>query len=244
MKVACLATIPRREKSLAQVLTRLRPQVDRLYVYCNGYQDLPPSVRELADDHATSQLHGDRGDAGKMFWLDRVPADAYYLSCDDDIRYPENYVAVLVAACQAYRSRIAVGVHGGRVLTPITSYYRCRKMRHTFAGFEQDAWVNLLGTGTLCFRPGAVGIQPKDFPNGFMADVWFAVHCQRAGIPMLSIARPKGWLGDLPCGSRVDSLHARHHRDDRVQTQIMQTINRWQVHRPPNAPEIPAARGG
>ena len=108
---ASLASIPARRDSLRRVVESLLPQVDRLGVYLNGYGDVPEFLADDRIDVARSEDHGDLGDAGKMFWAAEPGVD-YHLACDDDILYPADYVARMVAEVDRYGRRALVGCHG------------------------------------------------------------------------------------------------------------------------------------
>ena len=122
---ASLASIPERERSLRQTVASLLPQIDRLGVYLNGYGSVPDFLHDPRIDVARSQEHGDRGDAGKMFWTDAGDFD-YYLACDDDIIYPPDYAERMVAAIEQYGRRALVGCHGALLRHNPEDYYGSR----------------------------------------------------------------------------------------------------------------------
>ncbi|MDP3908840.1 MAG: glycosyltransferase family A protein, partial [Gemmatimonadales bacterium] len=68
--VACMATIPGRVDILPGVVASLVDQVDMLCVYLNGPDDVPECLQRPDVVVVRSQEHGDRGDAGKFWWID------------------------------------------------------------------------------------------------------------------------------------------------------------------------------
>ena len=119
---ASLASIPERERSLQQTVASLLPQVDRLGVYLNGYDSVPDFLHDPRIDVARSEETGDRGDAGKFFWSDAGDFD-YHLACDDDLLYPPDFAATMVAACDRHGRRALVGLHGALMREKPAGYY-------------------------------------------------------------------------------------------------------------------------
>lgn len=223
---ASLASIPERERPLRAVLEALRPQVDALRVYLNNYRIVPSWVRKIADDVATSQQHGDRGDAGKFFWCEQ--AKGIQLTVDDDIAYPRFYALSMAEAVEFYERRAAVGVHGVRLREPMVSYYADRTALHFTHALDEDEPVHLVGTGCLAYHADALEVQREHFELPNMADVWFGLQCQRQGVPVRAVQRPEGWLRPLP--STGPAIYDRYRRDDQAQTQAVRRRWPWRLH--------------
>ena len=108
---ATVASVPGRQAQLAAVVAAIAPQVDVLHVYLNGYDAVPdflqgnPAVRV-----ARSQDWGDVRDNGKFYFLNE--AGSYYVTLDDDLAYPADYVRTLLLAIEKYGRQAVVGVHG------------------------------------------------------------------------------------------------------------------------------------
>jgi hypothetical protein len=187
-----VASVPERERGLATVVEALYPQADVLAVYLNGYRRIPKFLHRPGILVAQSRLDGDRGDAGKFFWSDRVRG--YHLTCDDDVLYPPNYVSSLVEGIEAYGLRAVVGFHGVVLNDTITDYHRSRTLRPYYRELGGDTPVHLLGTGVCGYHTSAITVQPSDFPLRNMADVWFALLGQRQEVPFLCLGHRAGWL--------------------------------------------------
>jgi len=195
-RVACLATIPQREQSLARTLGSLRKQVDALYVYLNGYARVPPIVKRLCAGYARSQRYGDRGDAGKFFWTDKLK-NVLYLSCDDDFLYHDGYVAHLVRAAQRHRLRCPVSLHGVILSNRLRRGRNVNWLREGRAKLLQvidtvpvDTRVHLVGTGVLCYHTDSLRLTPRSFPTPNVADIWFAKACRDQRIARYVVAHP------------------------------------------------------
>ncbi|WP_298234194.1 FkbM family methyltransferase [uncultured Azohydromonas sp.] len=198
--VAGMATVPGSEVALRAAVSSLLPQVDRLYLYLNGYQAVPAFVRH--NPKITAQLDPDGrrwGDAGK-FWGLAQCSDAIYLSCDDDILYPADYVQRLVAELAQDGGRSVVGVHGVLMLQPFDGYYLpgARSVLHFEQRLMRRRRVHLLATNSLAFHTATVSIRIEDFERPNMADLWLARYLHRKDIAAVAVSRPTKWLCSLP----------------------------------------------
>lgn len=191
LTLAALATIPRRVELLEQTLASLRPQVDRLHVYLNGYDldKVPACVHEYADAFAFSATN--EGAERKFWWADKH--DGIYLSCDDDIVYPDNYVATMTAA---------LAEHGGIVTAHGRTYLgRPETVHNVVPGsigiyhrrIDNGHPVNHGGTGVMCWDTREVSM-PTAWPLKNIADMQVAVWAQLEGVPMWLIAHQANWL--------------------------------------------------
>lgn len=201
---AGVASIPQRAASLRAVVDALSPQVDVLHVYLNGYESMPTFLRgrpghiRVVRSQDVAPTH-DARDNGKFFFLSEdVPVEgAYYLSVDDDIAYPPDYVATLVARVEQYQRRAIVGVHGITLADPLVDYFVNRTVHHFAAGLAADRSVNLLGTGTVAFHRSTLDLSYADFGEPGMADLWLGIAAKTQGVPMRCIARAARWLQPL-----------------------------------------------
>jgi FkbM family methyltransferase len=233
---ATLASIPSRVRPLESVVASLLPQVDELRVYLNGYASVPAFLEQERIVVARSGEHGDRGDAGKFFWAGQL--EGYHLLCDDDIRYPQDYVRELVAGIERHGRRAVVGFHGATLREQMVDYYRSRKLLHFSQALTVDTPVHVLGTGLAGYYTSAITVRPEDFLAPNMADVWFALLGQRQEVPFLCLHRGAGWLAELP-GCRADSIYVR--ADGREPTRVARTNGRWRLHSgaPPALVRVP-----
>ncbi|MBQ2262368.1 MAG: glycosyltransferase [Loktanella sp.] len=86
---AHLATFPARAGILMQTVQSILPQVDKLCICLNQYEDVPTP---LAQEPKIETLIPDRDlkDAGKFAF--EAAADDFVFTIDDDILYPPDYV--------------------------------------------------------------------------------------------------------------------------------------------------------
>jgi len=190
---ACLASIPGRTESLRGTVDSLLGQVDRVSVYLNGYEDVPAFLENERIDVARSQDHGDRGDAGKMFWTGAGDFD-YYISCDDDLVYPPDFAERMVAAVDEYHRSALVGCHGVLLKADPTDYYRSRaKLYHNGGEVVGAHSVHVVATSSLCWHR-SIPVRPQLFKHPNMADMWISAWANERGIPRIVIPHEAGWL--------------------------------------------------
>lgn len=194
--VAGMATVAGNEIALRATVMSLLPQVDCLYVYLNGFTEAPgfiadhPKIRHFIDTDGSRY-----GDAGKFWGLDQVE-DAVYITCDDDIIYPDDFVARSVGELAQLRGQAVVGVHGAIILQPSKGYYRDRgrAVLHFERAFMRRRRVHVVATNACVFHSHTVKMQLSDFRHRNMADTWLAEYLNREGIPSYIVPRKERWL--------------------------------------------------
>jgi hypothetical protein len=235
--IACFASIAPRRHQLVRAVESILPQVDRVFIYLNGWSEPWPGLWPYADkiDWTFSRVSGWRGSEAKFWWSDAAKlrqleledVDAY-LCCDDDILYPDDYVTRMREAMARHPGDM-IGVHGAQIREPVTNYHQCLELR---AGFQQplhrDTQVHLLGTGTVAFEPalwrGLLGLETFYVPN--MADLWLALAVRQAGRKLWAVARPAKWLRALPTQGYSVSA-AKSQGRDLAETELVQMHCPW-----------------
>jgi hypothetical protein len=223
---ASLASIPRRRRMLQKVVESLLPQVDRLNVFLNHYQDVPLFLDEPRITVARSQDHGDHRDRGKFFFLGQV--SGYHFLVDDDIYYPPDYVAYGLAKLRQYDSAVVIGYHG-RVLPPTVNRYFDATGGRVIVFWKPlrvDEPVHILGSGTVAYHSSALQLAFRDFATTGMSDVWLAIRAQEQQVPMIAIARPQPFLRPIP-GCEEGSLFEEYRNADEQQTSLVRAQEPW-----------------
>lgn len=191
--IAGIASIPKREALLRNTIEALAPQVDHIVVYLNNYSDTPSW---LNGDNLTvkkSQEFGDLRDNGKFFGLSLIDQPAYYLTCDDDLSYPSDYVYRMIERVRHYRHSAVVGVHGVIYAKHPTSFFS-RTSVHFAQALTHDLPVSAVGTGTAAFHTSTISPDVEDLGAGGMADLKLGALLKGAQIPSIAVSRPPGWL--------------------------------------------------
>lgn len=215
--LAALATIPGRARYLRRVLFSLRPQVDRLCVYLNGYGNVPEAVAELADEHVVDGEN--RGAERKFHWSERHRG--LYFSCDDDLVYPPDYVARMLAEVERWNGDAIVTLHGrsydGR---PTHISHVVPDSIGVFTNrLREGRWVNHGGTGVMAWDSRRVRI-PSEWHSHNLADMQVSAWAQRNQVPIWLAARERNWVRSLlpldPDGIYSSSRREGHERRNKI----------------------------
>lgn len=242
--VATIATLSSREKQLEATVASLLPQVDVLCAYLNGHRKVPDCLRVPKVAHAVlSSEFGWRGAEAKMVFWDRSEwkAPPYWentdvaLLCDDDIVYPEDYVARMVEqlADDSVRPGPKVVCVHGSVIHPLFGRWSTdHSVLHFADELSRPALVHVPGTGTTAFRVGDVEVDLRSQQEwSHCVDLCFAKALRLAETHVVAVARPQGWLRSQVVRSGTVIYNSRSRiGNDLVETSIVKSIE-W-----PNLP--------
>lgn len=218
-----LASMPGREKTLAQVLRCISPQVDEVFVYLNDMATVPLECA-AAPDNVHFFTGPDLGDRGKFMFVENFTG--YYITVDDDILYPEYYVASLIDGIERHHRRAIVGWHGSIIEDDIQRYYRSKSRRIlSFSrAVDKDTPVHILGTGTTGFHTDTIGINHSEFIYPNMADVFLALAARRLDVPMVVLAHQADEAIPLDTADSISTVSLGDQTSDRAQRLDMSEI--------------------
>jgi len=199
--VACIASYPPRKKMLRKAVECLIDQVDQICVFLNGYTEIPDFILEASAQGKLTYLISSENNlraAGKFKWMDRP---GYFLLCDDDIIYPDNYAATL-------RSEIDRLGRGDAVIGAMSAILKKDEagntVRHSYTAFSSEnktpKRVHLLGTGVMAFHSEA-GHRldlSRLLAEPIYNDEIFAVEAREKGLQLWHITCPRRWLKPNP----------------------------------------------
>jgi len=217
-KICQVASIPEREEMLRVMVASILPQVDRLNVMLNGYNQVPSW---LADSKITyTLLDNSTGDAAKFYGVERLKG--YIFTCDDDILYPVDYIDRLTEAIERHYRRAIIAFHGRTMLPkPVRSYYRDRyEAFHYLFGLDYDAKVSTVGTGVMGFHSSTIRLKYADFRLPNMADIWIAKFAKEHGVPLVVARHGAMWLRSLDAEGKMPSIWGDHCNDDSEMTKL------------------------
>lgn len=197
--VALMATIPERKNTLPRVIESLYGQVDRLVVWANGYDDVPPPCRE---PWIYTYLGKDMAALGKLAPLFRendvglVEMGDVVLTVDDDILYPRDYAARMRANVAALGGIVAV--HGTAYELPARKLLGPRTVWPFTGACDEARPVHVVGTGTAAFQVSPpLPFVAEDFSSPYLVDLGLSAQCERRGVQRHVVARREGWLKPL-----------------------------------------------
>jgi len=222
-RIGGLATMPSRMRSFSAVIENILPQLDRLYVFFDKYDEVPSAFanREKIVALSPSQFGAYRT-CGKFLGMELFGAPCLYFCFDDDILYPPNYVEVLTRALYRHHFRAIVGLQASLYAPPHLSYRRDRMILHFGRANLFDHGVDELGTGTIGLCTANMTFHPRDWPYWDMADLMLAIEAVKQEVPKIAIRRPDGFLKPLE-ENQEDSLYLRLLKDDTRQSAIMRS---------------------
>ena len=150
-RIGSMATMPSRAEGFARVLPAVARQVDRLYLYLDGFPRVPDAVRALPNVvPLLAQEHGDLHAAGRFLPLNWLNRRSVFVVFDDDIVYPPTYVAAIVEGLAAFAGRALVAYHGNVFRPPFQSYVKDRHCYHFAAALERRPFPRRPGCRCSC----------------------------------------------------------------------------------------------
>lgn len=197
--LAALATVPGREAALAECLASLRPQVDLLKVVCHDTTEPPPVVRDLADEWLCEP--DSRGSAAKLHWA--RSHTGLYLGCDDDLRYPPDYVAVMDRWVKRWKGRALVTCHG-RILAKRSRSFTDVLAAHAPRQRTPGRWLNYPGGCAMAFDTRLN--VPDRVPGKNLEEAWLAVWAHEHFIPIWLVPHGPDFLAYLLNGKNLPTI--------------------------------------
>jgi hypothetical protein len=232
MITASLSTVAWRRSALERMLPTILPQVDRLNVFLQGYTQAPDCLRDRKITIADGRDHPDwlaLKSTAKLFWAaEGLVADGVHLTVDDDILYPPDYAATLAARIDYYDRKAVVGYHGAIW----DGSFRDRQVLHFEKALSHDTPVHTLGTGTTAWHTSSLKLTELGDWDG--VDWTVAIAAQKQRLPMMCLARPAGYLKQLPEGDDPRSCAALDSYPQRM-LEAYRSHPNWELHAPPPA---------
>lgn len=231
-----IASVPYRERNLKLTIDSLINQVDDIGVYLDNYESVP---NFLDNDRITiirsQDYNRDLGDSGKFLWVENH--HGYYFTADDDLIYPNDYIARTIDKIKFYKNKAVVGWHGGLLKTPFKDYYNAetRRVFSFSAPRPYDTPVHVLGTGCLGFNTTTIKIGINDFVQPNMADIWFAKRAQEDGVAFVVMEHKKGEIVESELSQEI-SINQNCIKDidtksntKKIQNNVCKEIS-WKIH--------------
>jgi len=220
-----IATRKGREKSLIQAVESLLGQADVINIYFN-YD--PEKKIQLSDEvNAVYAPIGDLGARGKFYFARHE--EGYYLTCDDDIKYPKGYVRHLIERIDYYDRRAIVGLHATKFQPKrrLKSYWNEKQLiRYFFDQVNRDEYTTMLGTGTQGHHLNTIRVKDSDLKYDFCVDPQFMQLTDSRELPHITVCRPHAWAIQIPGSQDSDSIWIKHKKDDSIQTRILNMAKR------------------
>lgn len=215
MIVCGIATLKEREDSFRRAIDSIYGQVDKVIACLNYYSEIP----KWAWDYPKMECWLGSNIAGASGKYLRVSqCKGYYLSIDDDLEYPSNWVEFILKGIDKYHC--IVTTHGKRYdNTPTTSYRRDLTTNiRCLGGLLSDTEVHVGGTGAMGFHTDDFKLHIFDFKYPNKVDVEVAREAHRQGVKIMCLAHRSDMLKYMkPEGGTIWQKEV----DDTIQTAIV-----------------------
>ena len=206
--------------SLIKSLTSIYNQCDEINVCLNDYKgSIPdflysPKINLINTDNS-------KGDAFKFLKLET--SNGYFLTIDDDIIYPTNYVDFMISKCKENNNKKIITLHGRNFSRfPISSYYNSTsEVFHFSKEVKKDTIVQFGGTGVMCFHTSLLKKSINDFLYPNMADVWIGKFAKENKIDIICAAHNSEFLTYTP---QKTTIYNSELNNDTIQTKIVNTM--------------------
>ena len=208
-----LASYPARESGMLAVVAALSPQCDEMHVALNEYEGealerVLGKLSKYPNVHAKAYVgEEDLGCQNKFRAVDLCGPDDYFLTVDDDLLYPCNYVDTAIDSIDRIGKESFVSFHGSRL------------KRSGSAGVEKqvilfgdtchvDTRTHLAGTGAGICVPGKIGLSFDVFnkPKNTGDDELLAIWARDNSVKLFVAAHPKTWITVNRTVEKVDGL--------------------------------------
>jgi hypothetical protein len=234
MITASMSTIAWREPSLEQAVASILPQVDWLNVFLQGYDRVPEFLHTSSKIFVVRDISAPEsarlGASAKFHWLwQGAVAEGYHFAVDDDIEYPADYVRRCIDKIEALNRRAIVGFHGAIYKPIVRKYFRDRELWRFDKACDADRFVHMLGTGTSAMHTSALRLTRGDFTAANSCDLFLAIAAQRQQVPMLCMARPRGYLRALTTAYDPRAASAAPDYAQRM-VELHNSIPEWRVY--------------
>jgi hypothetical protein len=211
----------KRNDGLEKVINSVIEDCDKINVALNSYEG---EIPKFLFDNKINILITDnsKGDAYKFYFLNNTE-DAYYITLDDDIIYPKNFIKKIIQKCDFYERKKVITYHGRNFENfPIQSYYKSKSKRYHFLQeVSKDTKVQFGGTGLMCFHTNLLKIPFEYFIFPNMADVWLGKYCMENKIEIICLKHLKGYIQYIPQKTTIYDVESKN---DFIQTQVVNSI--------------------
>jgi len=210
----------RRIDSLEKTLESIINQCDEINVILNDFEGgLPPILYN--DKVNIFFTDNSLGDAFKFLRLSS--SEGFFLTIDDDLIYPPNYVDYLVQRCKDYGNSKVVTLHGRNFSNfPIISYYKSATERYSCLNtVSNDVKVQFGGTGVMCFHSSLMKIPINYFQKPNMADVWVGKYCIENNIDIICLKHDIGYIKYI---YQKETIFDNESKNDGEQTKIVNSL--------------------
>jgi hypothetical protein len=222
-----VATIKGREEAFKDTVLSIINQVDKLIVYQNGYKEIFDFLNnEKIEVYSSVDTGVDMGDAGKFYKLSDY-ANNYYLSIDDDLIYPTDYVSNIINNLKNYNNSVIITHHGRILNTNAVSYYKDSKLKfRCLDNVDGYQAIHFPGTGVMGFHTSKVRITFDYFKIANMCDIWVGLYARENNIPIIVAPHKTGWIKHSDKFNLNNTIYSTSINNDDIQNKLIIDFNK------------------
>ena len=227
-KIICgLATVIGREEALKDTVLSIINQVDKLIIYQNGYKQIFDYLNnEKIEVYSSIDTGIDMGDAGKFYKLSDY-TNNYYLSIDDDLIYPTDYVSNIIDNLKNYNNSVIITHHGRILKINALSYYKDSKLKlRCLDNVESHQAVHFPGTGVMGFHTSKVKITFNYFKIPNMGDIWVGLYARENSVPIIVAPHKTGWIKHSDKFNLNNTIYSTSINNDDIQNKLIINFNK------------------
>lgn len=203
-----IATYPARFSNLMATLESLKGQSDVIRICLNEYKSIPEPLKQYECFIPKTNLT----DNGKFIFLPTKQRE-YYFSCDDDITYPNNYVAHTVSLINKYK---CIVTYHGRLLQGLDlDYYRGHKFWHCNRETKEHVIIDVAGTGVTAFDTNYFNEYPTHNQYQKMSDVVFSHAAMKHQI--ICAKKLENWIKPQIVSESIYQSESRTNQTNQIQ---------------------------
>ncbi len=198
-----LCTIESRKHVLPYCINSLKNQTvkpDKVRIYANDYKPC------IEDELVEVYVGEDRTDRSKLHWVQET--DGFYISADDDLLYPPDYIEKTLEAHKKY-PRYLLTYHGRKLVGKGRNYYKGHKTYHFLQTQNEDVLIDIPGTGVSAFHTSLFIPDIIQYPEQKMADVLMGLECAKAKIPVVCLSHERDWVRSMDAGNSIYNTESR-----------------------------------
>lgn len=200
-------------------------KADTVHIELNGYDVVPKWITDRPQ-LTYSLINQNIGAKAKFKRLNNV--HGYYLTIDDDILYPKDYIGYMTDMIERYDRKALVGFHGTTHKTPrIKSYWHdCDRRYHFGAYVHSNIACSMLGTGTMGFHTD-IGLTYDVFTQGNMTDPFLSKWAIMNRKKQIVLARSVNYLRQIDGSQDTGGeIWKKAMANDTEQTAVINSISR------------------
>ena len=166
----------------------------------------------------------DLTDNGKFYGLTKYKEPIIYLTCDDDIIYPSNYIEKCIKDLKLHNCIITF--HGRKLLGEGRDYYRQHKAFGCLQHFPQTTQIDVPGTGCTAFCTSYFNpIDLHKAEDKKMSDLVFGLEAAKFEKKIMHIGHIGKWIMEQPIPVEK-TIYGMENKNCERQNQIADEIYR------------------